>query len=71
MKLFKLALFDLRRGIREEWIKLAFAFIVCIACCTLMFSQLLQYNQDNGINENISISVMDFILYNLRGMKLY
>ena len=36
-----------------------------------MFSQLLQYNQDNGINENISISVMDFILYNLRGMKLY
>lgn len=71
MKLFKLALFDLRRGMREEWIKLAFAFIVCIACCTLMFSQLLQYNQDNGINENISISVMDFILYNLRGMKLY
>ena len=71
MKLFKLALFDLRRGIREEWIKLDFAFIVCIACCTLMFSQLLQYNQDNGINENISISVMDFILYNLRGMKLY
>lgn len=71
MKLFKLALFDLRRGIREEWIKLAFAFIVCIACCTLMLSQLLQYNQDNGINENISISVMDFILYNLRGMKLY
>ena len=71
MKLFKLALFDLRRGIREEWIKLAFAFIVCIACCTLMFSQLLQYNQDNRINENISISVMDFILYNLRGMKLY
>ncbi len=71
MKLFKLALFDLRRGIREEWIKLAFAFIVCIACCTLMFSQLLQYNRDNGINENITISVMDFILYNLRGMKLY
>ena len=30
MKLFKLALFDLRRGIREEWIKLAFAFIVCV-----------------------------------------
>lgn len=71
MKLIKLALFDLKRGIREEWIKFAFAFIVCLACCTLMLSQLVQYNQANGINENTAITVMDFVLYNLRGMKLY
>lgn len=71
MKLFKLALFDLRRGIREEWIKFAFAFIVCIACCSLMCYQLTLYKQANNINDNVSITVMDFILYNLRGMKLY
>lgn len=71
MKLIKLALFDLRRGIREEWIKFAFAFIVCIACCSLMCYQLTLYKQANNINDNVSITVMDFILYNLRGMKLY
>lgn len=71
MKLIKLALFDLRRGLREEWIKLAFAFVVCIACCSLMCFQLSVYKEVNGIDKHIPISAMDFILYNLRGMKLY
>lgn len=71
MKLIKLVFFDLRRGVREEWLKFIFAFIVCIGCCSLMCHQLSLYHYANGINEDVKISLMDFIIYNLRGMKLY
>lgn len=71
MKLIKLTWFDLKRGVRQEWIKFLFAFAVCIACCSLMKFQMDIYQKSNDLNESFNPCLMDFILYNLRGMKTY
>lgn len=71
MKFIRLTLFDMKRGFKEEWLKFILSFVVCIACCFLMSYQLTLYQRTNNIDSNISITVMDFVVYNLRGMKLY
>ena len=71
MKLIKLSLFDVRNGFRQEWIKFLLSFFICIACCSLMYYQLSLYMRTNTVTENITPTFMDYILYNLRGMKLY
>ncbi len=71
MKLIKLISFDLRRGVRQEWAKLAFSGILAFCCCWLMAYQYYDYMNFNGITEYSRLSVMDFIIYNFRGMRVY